>query len=238
MKPSVFKKTGKCVSLLAGALVLILAGCGAETRDGAMDINQQGLNRDHGYQNMQPNAMNNTPNRNNANTGHRFDANTTMEMSQKIADGVAAMDEVETAHVMLAGNNAYVAVMLHHGAGITNEPNGNGSTGAHTDSNMGQTNNNAATNSANANTNNGTNWTIEEITPEIKQKIAAKVKELDGNIQDVFVSANPDFMERMKVYADEFGKGRPLTGFVEELGAMIERVFPANAANDRPLMTP
>lgn len=240
----IFTRTKKW-AVLAGALVLILSGCGAETRDGAMDINQRGLNRDHGYQNMQPNAMN-TPNGNNM--AHRFDANTNMEMSQKIADGVAAMDEVETANVLIAGNNAYVAVKLHHGAGITNGTNGNdgvgaggagntgagtngiAGTGANTDSNMGQMGQKAGNGGMNANMGNDNNWTIEEITPEIKEKIAAKVKELNANIKDCYVSANPDFIERMQVYADEFSNGRPLSGFVEEFGAMIERVFPTHAA--------
>lgn len=227
MKTNLIKRTIQW-SALSGALVIMLAGCGAETRDGAMDINRQELNRDHGYQNMQPNATN-APRMNN--TAHRFDANTNMEMSQQIADGIAAMDEVETSYVMMAGNNAYVAVKLHPGAAISN--------GTNNDNNANGQDNGGNMNNNGMNTPNPDAATsIEEITPEVKEKIAAKVKELNANIKDVYVSANPDFMERMNVYANEFRNGRPLSGFVEEMAAIVERVFPTNAANDRPIMTP
>lgn len=221
--------------------VLALTGCGAETRQGAMDINQRNLNNGNPGMNG-PNATA-APNRTNQNMVHRFDANTNMEMSQKIADGVAAMDEVENANVLIAGNNAYVAVNLHYGSGLANQ-NGNG-TGAQTDSNMGQqmmrtddetSKNGMMDNQSQANPNGGA--AIQEVTPEIKEKIAAKVKSLNGNIKDVYISANPDFIERMNVYADEFRNGRPLSGFVKELGALVERVFPTRITNDQPIVTP
>lgn len=246
MKQGYLKRITLPLFVIFAITVLALTGCGAETRQGAMDINQRNLNNGNPGMNG-PNATA-APNRTNQNMVHRFDANTNMEMSQKIADGVAAMDEVENANVLIAGNNAYVAVKLHYGSGVANQGGTGTGTGTNTGSNManmGQqmmrtddetSKNGMMDNQSQANPNGGA--AIQEVTPEIKEKIAAKVKSLNGNIKDVYVSANPDFIERMNVYADEFRSGRPLSGFVKELSAMVERVFPSRITNDQPIVTP
>lgn len=46
--------------------------------------------------------------------GNAFDK---MEMSQELADRIAAMPEVRTANVMIAGKSAYVAVALDRADG-------------------------------------------------------------------------------------------------------------------------
>jgi hypothetical protein len=64
------------------------------------------------------------------------------------------------------------------------------------------------------------------VTKEIKAKIAAEVKKHDATIKDVYVSANPDFVDRVNVYAEEARAGHPIKGFVDEFRTMVERIFP------------
>ncbi|KAI7260782.1 hypothetical protein KC345_g9978 [Hortaea werneckii] len=67
------------------------------------------------------------------------------------------------------------------------------------------------------------------VTKDMKDKIAAVVKKADPNIENVYVSANPDFVERANYYADEFRAGHPLKGFANEFRTMVERIFPTRS---------
>ncbi|MBC5636575.1 YhcN/YlaJ family sporulation lipoprotein [Ornithinibacillus sp. BX22] len=67
-----------------------------------------------------------------------------------------------------------------------------------------------------------------ELTDEVKEKISSIVKSVDNNIDNVYVSTNPDFMDLADNYARDVDEGRPIEGFFEEIGNMIERVFPQN----------
>ena len=64
------------------------------------------------------------------------------------------------------------------------------------------------------------------LTNELKGKISKKVKETDNNINNVFVSANPDFVDRMRNYGDRIQNGEPIEGLFEEFGETINRIFP------------
>ena len=64
------------------------------------------------------------------------------------------------------------------------------------------------------------------LTNELKGKISKKVKEADNNINNVFVSANPDFVDRMRNYGDRIQNGEPIEGMFEEFGETINRIFP------------
>jgi hypothetical protein len=66
----------------------------------------------------------------------------------------------------------------------------------------------------------------DSVTKEIKDKIAAEIKKTSPNIDAVYVSANPDFVERFNVYAEEARAGHPLRGFADEFRTMVERIFP------------
>jgi hypothetical protein len=67
----------------------------------------------------------------------------------------------------------------------------------------------------------------DSVTKEIKDKIAAEIKKTSPNIDAVYVSANPDFVERFNVYAEEARAGHPLKGFADEFRTMVERIFPS-----------
>lgn len=72
-----------------------------------------------------------------------------------------------------------------------------------------------------------------DISNHVKQKIAKKVKSVKPNVQNVYVSANPDFVDRMTGYSERFNNGQPLRGMIIEFNTMVERIFPTNAANDQ-----
>ncbi len=66
----------------------------------------------------------------------------------------------------------------------------------------------------------------EEVTREIEQKISRAVKSTDRDIQNVFVSSNPDFVDRMAGYGKRIQQGEPIEGLVGEFNEMIRRIFP------------
>lgn len=76
----------------------------------------------------------------------------------------------------------------------------------------------------------GANGT-DTITSAIKDKISNTIKSTDSSIKNVYVSANPDFVQRVSNYATDLGNGHPISGMVSELSTMIERIFPMNAGN-------
>ncbi|WP_162551132.1 YhcN/YlaJ family sporulation lipoprotein [Paenibacillus tepidiphilus] len=68
-----------------------------------------------------------------------------------------------------------------------------------------------------------------DVTQDIKNKVADVVRQHHNGIDNVYVSANPDFVERANYYAEEFRAGRPLKGFAREFGTMVERIFPTRS---------
>ena len=65
-----------------------------------------------------------------------------------------------------------------------------------------------------------------ELTSDIKDKIAHAVKSVDENIDNVYISVNPDFYDRMNTYSRDIRNGRPVSGFMDEFSDIIRRVFP------------
>jgi len=67
-----------------------------------------------------------------------------------------------------------------------------------------------------------------ELTDEVKEEISDIVKSVDNDIDNVFVSTNPDFFDLTNNYADDLNNGEPVEGFFDQMGNMIERLFPQN----------
>lgn len=65
------------------------------------------------------------------------------------------------------------------------------------------------------------------LTDAVKDKIADQVRGLSPSVENVYVSANPDFTGRMEGYANDVRAGHPVQGFLAEFNALVERVFPA-----------
>lgn len=65
-----------------------------------------------------------------------------------------------------------------------------------------------------------------EVRKELENKISDQVRATDDNIRNVFVSSNPDFVDRMADYGDKIESGKPIEGLFEEFNEMIQRIFP------------
>lgn len=68
--------------------------------------------------------------------------------------------------------------------------------------------------------------TNEKVSKDLEKKISDQVKSQNGNINNVYISTNPDFTDRMRNYADKAENGKPIEGLGEEIGEMLRRVFP------------
>jgi hypothetical protein len=67
------------------------------------------------------------------------------------------------------------------------------------------------------------------VTDTLKDRIANEVKKMSPQIKDVYVSANPDFVNRMTGYMNDVKLGHPIQGFIAEFNAMADRIFPHRA---------
>lgn len=114
--------------------------------------------------------------------------NSRIQLSDQVANKIAAMPGIASAFVMMTDHNAYVAVkedphvMRAHSLTLTDA---------------------------------------------MKDKIADRVKAMTLSVENVYVTANPDFFERMKGYAIDVKHGQPIQGFLAEFNALVERIFPA-----------
>ncbi|MDR4947901.1 YhcN/YlaJ family sporulation lipoprotein [Neobacillus cucumis] len=63
-------------------------------------------------------------------------------------------------------------------------------------------------------------------TYHIEHKISQRVKSTDRDIDNVYVSENPDFYDRINTYASDIRNGKPVSGFFNEFTETIRRVFP------------
>ena len=61
---------------------------------------------------------------------------------------------------------------------------------------------------------------------DTENKISDVVKSTDQNIDNVYVSVNPDFYERTTSYANDIRNGRPIAGFFDEFNTLVRRIFP------------
>lgn len=64
---------------------------------------------------------------------------------------------------------------------------------------------------------------------ELKTKISDAAKAENGDFNNVYVSANPDFTKQFKDYGDRIRADEPIEGFFDEFTDTVERVFPDKA---------
>ncbi|WP_078412874.1 YhcN/YlaJ family sporulation lipoprotein [Priestia abyssalis] len=65
-----------------------------------------------------------------------------------------------------------------------------------------------------------------KLTRQMENNIANAVRKTDADIQNVYVSTNPDFIDRMDNYVNDIGEGRPVGGLFDEFTEVVRRVFP------------
>ncbi|MFD2042819.1 YhcN/YlaJ family sporulation lipoprotein [Ornithinibacillus salinisoli] len=173
--------------------------------EGIGDDTGDGMNRDRNYtmdrdiEERNGNNFTNTRNQANQNNNNR-QQNDRYDVAEEAADQISnQIDEIERAYVLTTDNNAYVA------AGLNN--NGN------------------AQNNGNVKNNNNSG---DELTDDVKKEIADIVKSVDNDVENVYVSTNPDFMDLTNNYVNDMNNGEPIEGFFDQMGNMIERLFPQN----------
>ncbi|KQX46574.1 YhcN/YlaJ family sporulation lipoprotein [Paenibacillus sp. Root444D2] len=66
----------------------------------------------------------------------------------------------------------------------------------------------------------------QQLTREIEDQIANKVRATDPNIQNVYVSTSPEMADRFNAYVLDVQQGRPVAGFVDQFKEIVARVFP------------
>ncbi|MEK4014228.1 YhcN/YlaJ family sporulation lipoprotein [Peribacillus sp. FSL M8-0224] len=66
-----------------------------------------------------------------------------------------------------------------------------------------------------------------DISNDLKERVADAVRAADPSVDQVYVSANPDFVQRMDRYANDIENGKPVEGFAEEFRELVTRIFPS-----------
>ncbi|MFJ8070304.1 YhcN/YlaJ family sporulation lipoprotein [Peribacillus sp. NPDC096447] len=66
-----------------------------------------------------------------------------------------------------------------------------------------------------------------DISNDLKERVADTVRGADPSVDQVYVSANPDFVQRMEGYANDIENGKPVAGFAEEFREFVTRIFPS-----------
>ncbi|MFD6438373.1 YhcN/YlaJ family sporulation lipoprotein [Peribacillus sp. NPDC060186] len=66
-----------------------------------------------------------------------------------------------------------------------------------------------------------------DLTNELKDKIADAVRGADSSVEKVYVSTNPDFVQRMNDYVKDINNGKPVKGLVDEFQELVTRIFPS-----------
>ncbi|MFD9625929.1 YhcN/YlaJ family sporulation lipoprotein [Peribacillus muralis] len=67
-----------------------------------------------------------------------------------------------------------------------------------------------------------------DISNDLKDKVADAVRGADSSVDKVYVSTNPDFVQRMDGYANDIQNGKPVAGFADEFRELVTRIFPSS----------
>lgn len=205
------------------AVLFVLAACnGNNGNNGGNDGNDDGKNNNDNVEQTRFEGDTGTDNMNDRNNGNRTrnkddqgkngpngnNNEDQYELADKAANKIAnEVDSIDNAYVVKTDNNAYVAAEMDR-----DNNNGNNMNNDNNASNNGTTNNN--------NNKGG------DVTDEVKEQISDIVKSVDSDVDNVYVSTNPDFLDLMNNYADDADNDEPVEGLFDQMGNMIERVFP------------
>ncbi|WP_051217306.1 YhcN/YlaJ family sporulation lipoprotein [Paenibacillus assamensis] len=69
------------------------------------------------------------------------------------------------------------------------------------------------------------------LSKDLKSKIVHEVKKASPNVKNVYVSEDPNFVDRMSQYSQHVKAGHPFQGFAVEFNEMTRRIFPTNAGH-------
>ncbi|MEW9700802.1 YhcN/YlaJ family sporulation lipoprotein [Paenibacillus sp. SI8] len=155
--------------------------------------------------------------------------NKKLEYSQFLSNQLNALNGVNTAIVMTTDQNAYVAFMIDSSAtgtkGTTKETNNQGTAKGFYNDNA-PSNDTIPSNDLNTGVNSYETAVHHDLlSHRFKQTIAEKIRKLQPNLMDVYISANRDFLNKMNNYAQESWKGQSLMPHLTEFNQTVEKVF-------------
>ncbi|REK69375.1 YhcN/YlaJ family sporulation lipoprotein [Paenibacillus paeoniae] len=139
-----------------------------------------------------------------------------LEASRAIADQLTQMKPIHSSSVMLADDNAYVAVSLD-GNSMNVQAQGLSRTHIGLFSKDGGLRGKRMSSLSTGE---------DKLTEELKAQITSAVKELRPDVVHVYVSANPEFVGRMDAYMKDDELGYPVQNYIMEFNGLVERVFP------------
>lgn len=176
------------------------------TRYNANDNNERDttLDRDRGNEARDNRGMN-REDRDRTRDNDQYDV--AEKAADKITDDIA---EIDRAYVLKTKNNAYVAAGLNE------------------DNNDGKMKNDVKRRDNDKDQLKNPDADGEELTDDVKKQITDIVKSVDKDIDNVYVSTNPDFFDLTNNYVDDVNDGKPVRGFFDQFGNMVERLFPQN----------
>ncbi|OPH50678.1 hypothetical protein BC351_35800 [Paenibacillus ferrarius] len=155
--------------------------------------------------------------------------NTKLEYSQFLSNQLNAMNGVNTAIVMTTDKNAYVALMIDSSAtgtkGTTKETNNQGTQKGFYNDKQPFNDYLPSTDLNNGYNNYETAVHHDMLSHRFKQAMAEKIRLLQPNIMDVYISANRDFLNQMNSYAQESWKGNSLMPLLTPFNQTVARVF-------------
>ncbi|MBY7143007.1 YhcN/YlaJ family sporulation lipoprotein [Virgibacillus sp. NKC19-3] len=219
----------KFFSVLA-VLILALAACqgdGTDNNEGTDDNNveQTRYNNNTGDgMTDRDNTMRRDSERGQDSNRNDNQENNQYDVAEEAADRITnEVDDIDQAYVLTTDNNAYVAAGLDVDRNERNDDTGNQNNDQQGDASISQNNNNDDANNQN------NDRYDDELSDDVKEEISEIVKSVNNDIDNVYVSTNPEFFDLTNNYVDDVNEGRPVRGFFDQFGNMIERLFPENS---------
>jgi len=165
-----------------------------------------------------------------------------VEYSSLLTNEVSGLNGVSSGLVFLTEKNAYVALMLDwtavgtktRGGGSMKEQNNGGMNEGVYDNDTGS----PYWNNRQLATPYNSYYTVNDhnaLSPELKQRIASRVRGLAPRVQEVHISANMDFVNEMTEYAKEAWGGSSLTPWVEPFNILVKHQFAGGQTMPLPL---
>ncbi|WP_282935426.1 YhcN/YlaJ family sporulation lipoprotein [Paenibacillus sp. RC67] len=228
---------------LVGSILLLAAGCnqnknkelgaGLESKDHHALYDRSSLNNENSTLGVKPKWENSQPGPKPDNPGAfqqldmtNYHLAKTFRFAPEISNHIEQMPGIDKATILITEANAYVAVVLDghnvdaeaHPEMMANSVTPKGGVGLFgTGKGVGSI-----------------NWTDPGgLSHSMASRIKGQVLAMEPRLQRVFVSANPNFVQRIRFYVTEYQKGVDLSTYMNEFNTMTQRVFPTDSSTRR-----
>lgn len=169
--------------------------------------------------------------------------NAFFEYSSVISNKVSALNGVASAIVMLTDKNAYVGLMLDwtavgtRNSGSHKEQDNTGTTEGVYNHDTGNPYGNGRLLVSPYNSYFSVN-DINDLSNELKQTVALRVRELAPSVQEVHISANMDLVNYFNEFAKEAWGGRSLTPWIDTFNTVVQYHFAGGKVMPTPITLP